>query len=119
MELILGRGAQFTQGATRLKQRGAQSLSELPKRLAIPDGSSLGHAIEIQRWDQLGVHGEGGGRRQIELIDLLPPITRDELDGRLHFRNDALGFLNALQAGLAEPFVLGNGANLLDVLLDI
>ena len=31
----------------------------------------------------------------------------------------ALGFLNALQAALAEPFVLGNRPNLLDVPLDI
>ena len=56
---------------------------------------------------------------EVELIDLLAHITRDELDGGLHFRHDALGFLDALQAVLAEPFVLGNGANLLDVLLDI
>jgi len=56
--------------------------------------------------DELGVHGEGGGLRQIERIDLLPNITRDELDGRLHVRNDALGLLDALQAALAEPFVL-------------
>jgi len=45
--------------------------------------------------------------------------TRDELDGRLHFWHDALGFLHALQAALAEPFVLGNRTNLLDVRLDI
>ncbi len=119
MELVLGLGAQRAQDATGFKQRGAKPLGEFPKRLAIADGSSLGHAIEIKRWDELGVHGEGGGRRQVELIDLLPHITRDELDGRLHFRHDALGFLDALQAALAEPFVLGNSANLLDVPLDI
>ena len=112
-------GLNCAQGATGLKQRGAKSLGEFPKRLAIPDGPRLGHAIEIKRWDELGVHGEGGGRRQVELIDLLPHITRDERDGRLHFRHDTLGFLDALQAALAEPFVLGNSTNLLDVRLDI
>ena len=56
---------------------------------------------------------------QVELIDLLPNIPRDELDGRLHFRHHALGFLDALQAALAEPFVLGNRTNLLNVRLDI
>ena len=53
-----------------------------------------------------------------ELLDLLPQ-ARDELDGGLHFRHHPLGFLDALHAGLAEPFVLGNSANLLDVRLDI
>src|SRR5436190_11883982 len=119
MEVVLGLGAQRVQGPTGLKQRGAKSLGEFPKRLAIPDGPRLGHAIEIKRWDELGVHGEGGGLRQIELIDLLPHITRDELDGRLHFRNDTLGFLDALQATLAEPFVLGNSTSLLDMPLDL
>jgi len=119
MELVLGLGAQLTQGATGLKQRGAKLLGEFPKWLASPDVSRLGHAIEIERWDELGVHGEGGGLRQIELLDLLPNITRDELDGRLHFRNDALGFIDALQAARAEPFVLGNSTSLLDMPLDI
>src|SRR5437879_1955021 len=52
-------------------------------------------------------------------IDLLPHIPRDERDGRLHFGHDALGFLHALQAALAEPFVLGNRTHLLNVRLDI
>ena len=65
------------------------------------------------------MHGEGDRLCQIELIDLLAHITRDELDGRLHFRHDALGFLDALQAALAEPFVLGDRTNLLDVRVDI
>ena len=38
---------------------------------------------------------------------------------RLHFRHHPLGFVDAFQAALAESFLLGNGANLLDVLLDI
>src|SRR5919197_5549706 len=65
------------------------------------------------------MHGKGDRRRYIELRDLLPHIPRDELDGRLHFGHDPLGFVDALQAALAESFVLGNGANLLDVPLDI
>ena len=55
----------------------------------------------------------------VELSDLLTDITRDELDGALHFRHHPLGFVDALQAALAESFLLGNGANLLDVPLDI
>src|SRR5439155_14890813 len=114
----LSLGAQRAQDATGFKQRGAQPLGELAKRLAIADGTSLGHAIEIIGWDQLGVHGEGGRRRYIELSDLLPHITRHKRDGRLHFRHDTLGFLDTLHAALAEPFMLGNGAKLLDVPLD-
>jgi hypothetical protein len=105
--------------ASGLKQRSTQSLGEFPKRLAVPDGPRLGHALKIERGDKLGVHGEGGGRRQIELVDLLPHITRDELNGRLHFGHDALGFLDALQAALAEPCVLGNSTSLLDMPWDL
>src|SRR5215475_1576668 len=64
------------------------------------------------------MHGEGCRRCQVQLRDLLPHIPRDERDGRLHFWHDALGFLNALQAARAEPFVLGDRTNLLDVRLD-
>ena len=67
----------------------------------------------------MGMHGVGYRRCQIELRDLLPHIPRDERDGRLHFRHDALGFLDAFYAALAEPCVLGNGANLIDVALDV
>lgn len=119
MELGLGRGAQRAQGATRLKQRGATPLGERPKRLAITASASLGHAIESQRWDELGVHGAGDGLRPVELSALLPHITRDELDGRLHCRHHALGLLDALHAALAEPCVRGKGANLRDVCLEI
>jgi hypothetical protein len=37
----------------------------------------------------------------------------------LHFGHNALRFLDALEAGLTEPFLLRNGANRRDVLLDI
>src|SRR2546425_3308182 len=119
MELVLGLRAQLAQGATGFKQRGAKPRGEFAKRRAISDGARLGHTIEIIGWDKLGVHGEGGRLRQVQLMDLLPDITGDKLDGGLHFRHDALSFLDALQAALAEPFVLGNSTNLLDVPLDI
>src|SRR5712692_4373826 len=118
MERVLGLRAQRAQGATGFTQRGAKPLGECPKRLAIADGSSLGHAIEIQRWDALGVHGAGDGRRHIERFDLLPHITRDKLASRLHVRHNALGLLDAREAMLAEPFVVGHGTSLLDVLMD-
>ena len=74
MQLVLSLGTQLAQDATGLTQRGAQSLGEFPKWLAIADRSSLGYALEIQRWDALSVHGKGGGRRQVELLDLLANI---------------------------------------------
>jgi len=119
MELILGLRAQRAQDAARFKQRGAKSLGELAKRFAIADGARLGDAIEIRRGNQLGVHGKGDRRRYIELSDLLTDITRDELDGALHFWHHSLGFFDTLQAALAESVLLGNGANLLDVSLNI
>src|SRR5438445_9427604 len=114
MELILDLRAQRAQDAARFKQRGAKSLGELAKRFTIADGARLGDAIEIIRGNQLGVHGKGDRRRYIELRDLLTDITRDELDGTLHFWHHSLGFFDALQAALAESVVLGHGTNLLD-----
>src|SRR5215208_2413811 len=119
MEWILGLGAQHAQDPAGFKQRGAEPLGELAKRFAIADGTRLGDAIEIIRGNQLGMHGKGDRRRYIELIDLLTDITRDELDSRLHLWHHPLGFLDTFQAALAESFLLGHGANLLDVLLDI
>src|SRR5262249_15352147 len=119
MELLLGCGAQHTQDATRLKQRGPEPFSKPAKRFATLDGMCLGDALQIIRGNQLGVHGKGDRWRYIELIDLLSDITRDELDSRLHFGQHPLGFLDTLQAALTQSCVLGNGANLLDALLDI
>src|SRR5919198_4760478 len=67
----------------------------------------------------MGMHGVGRGLCQVQLTHLLPHIARDELDGGLHFRYHTLGFLNPLQACLAEAFLLSNGADRVDVLLDI
>src|SRR2546423_5988756 len=67
----------------------------------------------------MGMHGVGCGRRQVQLTYLLAHIPRDELNGCLHFGYHALGFLDPIQARLAEAFVLGNGANRVDLLLDI
>src|ERR1043166_3973995 len=119
MEVVLSLGAQRAQSATRFKQRGAKPLGEFPKWLPLPEGPRVGPTVQIVRRNELGVHGEGDRRRQIELIDLLTDITRDERDGRLHFWHDTLSFLDAFQTALAESFVLSNGANLLNVLLDI
>ena len=67
----------------------------------------------------MGVHGVGRGRRQVQLTYLLAHIPRDELNGGLHFGHHALGFLDPLHACLAEVFLLGNGADRVDVALDI
>ena len=111
--------AQRAQDATGFKQRGTEPLGELTKRCAIATVSRLGDAIEIIGRHQLGMHGAGDGRRHSELSDLLLDITGDELDGRLHFRHDALSFVDAFQAARAEPFLLGNRTNLLAVSLNI
>src|SRR5215470_952811 len=119
MELVLGLLAQLAQDATGLTQRGAQPLGKRAKRCAIADGARRGDAIEIIGRDQLGVHREGDRRRYIELSDLVPHITGDKLNGGSHFWHDTLGFLDTLHTALAEPFVLGNGANVRDVPLNI
>src|SRR5262245_34345559 len=119
MEVVLRLEAQRTQGAPGGNQRGAKSLGEFAKRCAIADAARLSPALKLVRTDELGVHGTGDRRCQGELSDLLSNITRDERDGALHFWHDPLGFGDALQATLAESFLPGNGANLLDVALNI
>src|SRR5262245_31080452 len=116
---MLNRRAQRAEDAARLKQRGTEPLGDVAKRFTTLDGTRLGNAIEIIGWHQLGVPGTGNRRRYIALLDLLRDITRDERDSRLHFWHHPLGFLDPFQAALAEPCLLGNRANLLDMLLDI
>src|SRR5712691_4857188 len=65
------------------------------------------------------VHSIGLRRRQVQLPHLLPYIIRHKLNGHLHFGHDALRFLDPLQACLAEPFLLDNSTNRVDVCLDI
>ena len=50
---------------------------------------------------------------------MLPHIIRHKLDGRLHFGHHALRFLDPIQTPLAEPFLLGNSTNRVDLGLDI
>jgi hypothetical protein len=49
----------------------------------------------------------------------MPKAHQPYLDGRLPFGHHALGFRETLQARLAEVFLLGNGADRIDMLLDI
>ena len=65
------------------------------------------------------VQSVGHQRGQVELPDLLGHISRHKLDGGLHFWNDPLGFVDALQAGLTETFVLRHAANGVNLSLDI
>jgi hypothetical protein len=53
------------------------------------------------------------------LTHLLLYIARDGLDGSLHVGHHTLGLLEPLQTCLTEIFVLGNGADRVDVALDI
>src|SRR5437899_1216443 len=77
------------------------------------------YTIEIAGRKEMRVQGVGHRRCQVELRDLLPHIPRNKLDRGLHFGKHALGFGDALQARLAEPFVLGNSAHSVNLLLDI
>jgi len=61
----------------------------------------------------------GHRRGQVDLPHLLVHIPRHKLDGGLHFWNYPLGFVDALQAGLTETFVLRYAANHFNLLLDI
>src|SRR2546421_8552146 len=85
--------------------------------LLLPVTRVLG--LPLIRGNQMGVQGVGRGRRQVQLPHLPPHLPRDELDGGLHFGHHALGFRETLQVGLAEMFMLGNGADRVDVALDI
>ena len=67
----------------------------------------------------MGMHGVGHRRCQVELRDLLPHIPRDELDRGLHFGHHPLGFPNPVQTALTKPFVPRNGANPINLRLDI
>ena len=64
---------------------------------------------------------QGVGHRwgQSELPDLLVHIPRNKLDGGLHFRHHPFGFVDALQAGLTETFVLRHAANGVKLPMDI
>src|SRR6266571_5456335 len=117
--LVLLQRIQLPQGPTGLKQRCAEARGKLSKRLTLCHRPRRGHTVEIEGWNEMRVHGVGRGRRQVQLPHLLAHIPRDELNGRLHFRNHAFRFFDALHAALTEPFVLGNGADGVDVLLEV
>jgi len=98
---------------------GTEALGQRTKRLASAHRASVGHTLEIEGGNEMGVHGIGHWRRQVQLADLLPDIPRDELDRGLHFGHHALSFIDPAQGRLAEPFVLSNGTNRVNLFLDI
>jgi hypothetical protein len=118
-EGMLRRRAQRAQRSIRRKQRSAETLSKRTKRLACCYCPRRGHTVAIAGWNEMGVHGVGLRRRQRQATHLLPHIPRDELDGRLHGGHHTLGFLETIQARLAEVVLLGNRVDRVDVLLDI
>src|SRR5262249_28775539 len=63
--------------------------------------------------------GERLRRCQLQLLDRLTHIPRDELDGGLHCGHHPLGLRDPLPARLAEAFLVSNGGKRADVLLDI
>src|SRR6267142_2583297 len=117
--MVLDFGTHLAQGPSSLKQRGTKALGQRPKRLAFRHRPRLGHSVEVIRGNELGVHGVGRRWRQVQLTYLLAYIPRDECDGGLHFGHHAFSFLDPIQTRLAEPFVLGDGANLIHLSLDV
>jgi hypothetical protein len=96
-----------------------QALRQLSQRLARTHGLLLGDAIQVAGRNEPGVHGKSLWRVQLEAVDLLAHVARNTLDGGLHLGHDALGFIDALQATLAEAFFLGHSANGVHLLADI
>jgi hypothetical protein len=119
LELALLSLTQLGQYATGLTPRRAQTCGQLAKRLASTHRAPLGHALEIACGNELRVQSAGHGRAQVELPHLLVHIARHKLDGGLHFGHDPLGFVDALQAGLTETFMLRHAANHGHLLADI
>src|SRR5262245_31248556 len=67
----------------------------------------------------MGMHGVGPQRCQVKLTDLLSHIPRNKFDRGLHFRNHSLGFVDPIQAGLTETFVLRHPADRVHLCVDI
>ena len=65
------------------------------------------------------MQGVGHRRCQSAWPDLFVHIPRHTLDGGLPFRYPLLGFVDTLQAGLPETFVLRHTANGVNLPLDI
>jgi hypothetical protein len=73
---------------------GAEALGKRAKQRACGDCPRRGHTLKIEGWNEMGVHGVRCGRCQIQLLHLLPHVTRNELASRLHFGHHALGLLD-------------------------
>ena len=65
------------------------------------------------------MHGVGLQRCPVKLTDLLSHRTRNTFDRGLHCRNHSLGFVDPLQAGLTETFVLRHTADRVHLCVDI
>jgi hypothetical protein len=65
------------------------------------------------------MHGVGPQRWQIKLTDLLSHIPRNKCDRGLPFRNHSLGFVDPIQAGLTETFVLRHASDRVHLCVDI
>jgi len=67
----------------------------------------------------MGMHGVGPQRCQVKLTDLLSHLPRNTFDRGLPFRNHSLGFVDPIQAGLTETFVLRHAADRVHLCVDI
>src|SRR5215467_511263 len=65
LELVLPHWAQLAQRPAGRKQRGAEALGQFTQRLAGGNRPRRGHALEIIRRDEMGMHGVGLARRQV------------------------------------------------------
>jgi len=109
----------LTQRPARFIQGCAEAIGKLPKGLAFVDGPGGSDTFERIRGNERRMHGGGLRLRQGQLTDLLPYIPRHERDRRWHCGHHPLRFLDAIQARLAESFLMGDGADGVDVVWDI
>jgi len=119
LQVTLRRRAQMPACAARLTEGGTHALGERGSWLARYHRAGRGHPIELIRWHATRMQSDRLRRCQRQLLDLLAYIARDERKSRLHCGYDALSVRDALQACLAEPFLLRSGTHRVNVVLDI
>jgi len=110
---------QLTARPTRCTPGCTEAIRTLPPWCTFPDQLGGSDTFEIVRGHAMRRHGVGRWRRQGPLTAVLPPRARDALAGGLPVGDHALGFRATLQAGRAAVFLLGHGAERIDVALDI
>ena len=75
VQLPLLSQAQWTSNPIGGKQWGTETLSTRTKWRAFGHRPRRGHALKVIRRNEMGVHGVGRRRRQVQVTHLLPPLV--------------------------------------------